>query len=178
MTLAFRYRQCFMTEPHKSLTLFYSWQSDLPANTNRGFIEKALQTAIEEIAQDHKIKITIYQDSRESANPEALSKVLGQIDHSAVFVADVTPVDKSRGHLLPNPNVMFELGYAMKSLGADRIIAVHNDFFGDTRFLPFDLGFQRQTTYNLSPEAELKSEERKPLAKQIASSLRTILSLT
>mgnify|MGYP001584062038 FL=1 len=37
--------------------VFYSWQSDLPNTSNRGFIEKALKKAVKEIADDESIDV-------------------------------------------------------------------------------------------------------------------------
>jgi hypothetical protein len=37
------------------VTIFYSWQSDLPNNTNRGFIERALEKAIASIGTEKRV---------------------------------------------------------------------------------------------------------------------------
>lgn len=38
----------------------------------------------------------------------------------------------------PNPNVMIELGYAIKSLGWDRIILLYDKDFGEIEEIPFE----------------------------------------
>jgi hypothetical protein len=38
----------------------------------------------------------------------------------------------------PNPNVLVELGYALKALGDERVIVVVNTAFGKEELLPFD----------------------------------------
>jgi hypothetical protein len=38
--------------PSNKLIVFYSWQSDTPANLNRSFVEKALGAAIERLHAD------------------------------------------------------------------------------------------------------------------------------
>ena len=38
-------------------TIFYSWQSDLPNNTHRGFIESAIEKAIKNIGKDENFEI-------------------------------------------------------------------------------------------------------------------------
>jgi hypothetical protein len=49
-------------------------------------------------------------------------------------VADVTIVGRGNGRPTPNPNVLIELGYALKSLGARRLILVQrSDTFKDSR---------------------------------------------
>jgi hypothetical protein len=39
------------------VTIFYSWQSDLPNNTNRSFIERALEKAIASIKAEGELVI-------------------------------------------------------------------------------------------------------------------------
>lgn len=43
-----------------SSTIFYSWQSDLPNKTNRGFIEDALEKAITQLKKD----VAVYEAER------------------------------------------------------------------------------------------------------------------
>src|ERR1043165_1253907 len=38
-------------------TIFYSWQSDLPNSTNRGFIEDCLERAMKELRADEDLKL-------------------------------------------------------------------------------------------------------------------------
>ena len=38
-------------------TIFYSWQSDLPNATNRGFIQKTLEKAAAAISSDESIDV-------------------------------------------------------------------------------------------------------------------------
>lgn len=42
--------------------IFYSWQADLPNNTNRGFIQGALEQAANAIAADLAIEPVIERD--------------------------------------------------------------------------------------------------------------------
>ncbi len=48
------------------LTIFYSWQSDLPDNTNRKLIRDALHLIIPELEND-RLKIFIDEATREEA---------------------------------------------------------------------------------------------------------------
>ena len=41
-------------------------------------------------------------------------------------MADITPVVKVGEKFIPNPNVMFELGYALSALGFERVILIYN----------------------------------------------------
>ena len=40
-----------------TFTVFYSWQSDLPNNTNRSFIEQALENAAKTIRENNVIQV-------------------------------------------------------------------------------------------------------------------------
>jgi hypothetical protein len=57
----------------------------------------------------------------------------------------VTPIAKTAaGKLVPNPNVMLELGHAMKAIGTDPIILVANSvYLGAPEGLPFDMRHRR-----------------------------------
>ncbi len=161
------------------MTVFYSWQSDIPANTNRGFIEKAVESAISEVNARRKLGLTLEQNTRETpAAPDVVENLLHKIDNALVFIADVTPVTKAGKNPIPDPNVMLELGYAIKALTADRIVTIHNDTFGDVRHLPFDLGLKQPLTYRVDPDGDDKAGHRKVLADQIASRIEAILSKT
>jgi len=86
-------------------------------------------------------------------------------------VADVSIVDGKN----PNPNVMFELGYAMNSLGSRHIVMVFNSAYGEPKNLPFDLGFKKQIIYKIKDQAEDKAQERNRLAGVIENALRIIV---
>lgn len=131
------------------LTIFYAWQSDRPGKTNRNLIKDALTKAIAElneeavITEDPRDEIEVDHDTRGvPGSPDISATILEKIDQAAVFVCDVTPIAERAGGTgaIPNPNVMLELGYAMKALDSKRIITVMNTAFGaEPRDLPFDI---------------------------------------
>jgi hypothetical protein len=160
---------------YKNLHVFYSWQSDIANNINRGFIQKAIQDAIEEINQEKKLEIFLDQDTRgECGSPDIVNTILRKIDNSDVFIADVSSISNNDKKSFPNPNVMFELGYAYKTLGDSRIIMVYNESSGDINNLPFDLGLKRQMVYKCSDSDE-KSKLREGLKTKIKSAIIGIL---
>ena len=114
--------------------VFYSWQSDLPNSTNRGFIEKALNNAAKAIRNDDSIKVelAIDRDTQDvPGSPDIPSAIVEKIEKSQIFVCDVSIINKrSKFRKTPNPNVLFELGYAIKTLGLERIVMVMNTAFG------------------------------------------------
>ncbi len=160
-------------------TIFYSWQSDLPNNLNRGFIEEALERAAKSIRNDDSIQIEPVID-RDTAgvpgSPDIASTIFSKINQAQIFVCDVSIINHDAStRLAPNPNVLIELGYAIKTLGAERIIMVMNTSFGAPDNLPFDLKMKRVITYNASQEQQSRSQERKELEAKLENGLRTIL---
>jgi hypothetical protein len=75
---------------------------------------------------------------------------------------------------MPNPNVLIELGYAVKTLGWNRIVCVFNMAFGRVEDLPFDLRQRRVRCYTL-PQGCDKAEQRKLLTGLLEADLRSIL---
>lgn len=162
-----------------SLIVFYSWQSDLPNSTNRGFIEKALENAIKTISNDENIVggLVIDRDTLGVPGaPDIANTIFNKIEQSHIFVCDVSIINSgSAFRPVPNPNVLIELGYAIKTLTADRIIMVFNTAFGDLNQLPFDLGLKRIITYEVAEAKEDKALLRKELERKIESGIRIIL---
>ena len=116
-------------------TIFYSWQSDLSNNTNRGFIESAIEKAVKYIGKDENFEIepSIDRDTKGAPGAPNISQtILKKIQACDVFIADISIVtgDKEKGYRLsPNPNVLIELGYAISILGWDKIILICNDSY-------------------------------------------------
>lgn len=162
-------------------TVFYSWQSDLPNATNRGFIHTALEAAAKTLREDGSVQVEPVVD-RDTAgvpgSPDISSTILGKIDQARVFLCDVSIINqgaKEGARLTPNPNVLLELGYALKALGQHRIIMVMNTAFGTIEQLPFDLRLKRVLTYTAPPESAERGEARKKLQGVLEYCLRDIL---
>ena len=132
--------------------VFYSWQSDLPNSTNRTVIEKCLKLAVTQLRSDADIYSSIREDltvdsdiQNTTGNRPIFDTIKEKIDEAAAYVADVSFVsslDKnSRTKGIPNPNVMIEYGYALKSLTCDKTILVMNTNYGEPPEieLPFNI---------------------------------------
>ncbi|NLI35182.1 MAG: hypothetical protein GX416_01510 [Bacteroidales bacterium] len=142
------------------LKIFYSWQSDLPNNTNRQFIMDCLEKAMKTIHQNN-LSISdwiIESDSRgESGTPELASTIFSKIDQSDIFIADISIINQGKDfRKICNPNVLIELGYASSKLGWDRILCVYNLAYGQIEDLPFDIRHRKPLTYNLDNKALVK----------------------
>jgi hypothetical protein len=161
----------------KDLRIFYSWQSDLPNNTNRSFIQTSIQDSIEELNSENNWGLFIDSDTRgECGSPDIVNTILKKIDNSDIVIADVSSIAKFDEKLLPNPNVLFELGYSIKAIGENRIIMVCNIFYGEVDKLPFDLGLKRQVIYSCNSDEQEKAKKREELKKSLKSKIRDIVN--
>ena len=154
--------------------IFYSWQSDLPNRTNRGFIEDCLKKAIKELhsSQSFEIELNLDRDTKdESGTPDIVETIFKKIEKTNIFVADISIINtNSEFRKTPNPNVLLELGYAAKTLGWNRVICIFNTAFGKFEDLPFDLKSRKPISYCLAEDdiAKPKDELSKQLSKSIS----------
>lgn len=169
-------------------TVFFSWQSDR-GNAEKNFIERALETAIKriskdlEIAEDPRDPIELDKDTQGvPGSPNIFDTIRKKIDTTAVFVADLTLVStRPKGEPSPNPNVLIEYGYALKSLSAARIIGVMNEAHGEPsrETLPFDLASYRfPIAYRLEEGAseEDRKAARERLSTVFEKAIRAVLA--
>lgn len=155
-------------------TIFYSWQSDLPNTTNRNFIGNAISCAVKDIKSEFVVELSIDKDtSGVVGTPEIVNTIFQKIKQSTIFIADISIINMNfNGRKTPNPNVLFELGYAFNALGFERIICVLNTDYGKIEDLPFDLRQKRIFQYSLSKSD--KKEENKKLSQAIKWSLEEL----
>src|ERR1700693_4033170 len=165
-------------------TIFFSWQSDTPTREGRNTIEKALEPAVKRISEDFIVEepfreLRVDKDTKDVPGlPPIFHTILEKIDRAAVFVPDLTFVSqRSNGDPSPNPNVLIEFGYALKSLTHVRIVAVMNTAHGQPArdSLPFDLALHRfPITYRLPDGApdEMRRSVREQLTKELEAALR------
>lgn len=168
------------------MNIFWSWQSDTPAVTGRDFVKSALADAVammvEELDLSEADRPTLDHDTKGVPGLAPIADtIFNKIDNAAIFVADITltgatPDGRKR---TPNPNVLIELGYALKALGPERIVLVANRADGfRPEDLPFDLRHRRgPITYDLGSgiKTDAKERTRQGLAKDLASALRSNL---
>lgn len=164
------------------MKVFWSWQSDTVQANNHYFVRDALKQALSEVADDLALDEAIRPElDHDTLNVPGLAAItetiFDKINVASVFVADLTYVGVSRDgkKMLPNPNVLIELGYAFKALGPEHIILVANSAYGaGPENLPFDLRHRRAPiTFNLS-EAARKDDrirEQRDLVKKLKPAL-------
>lgn len=150
--------------------IFFSWQSDIPEH--KSVLVKAIEQAI--------IDLDDWELEMAERNPEGADDIavviLDKINKSALFIGDVSIVgeyeiatsdeqalDKHQPRRKTiNPNVAYEVGYAMKALTPQRVILLAaRSTTPDTTSLPFDVRNRRTMIRDFS-EARIKS-----LAKEL-----------
>lgn len=132
----------------KTYSIFYSWQSDTK-DKSRSIIENALSIAKQELQENEGISIEIdHSTLGKSGMPSIDQTILRKIDNCDIFLCDLTPVveyqktesnGKNITKLVPNPNVLLELGYAMSAVGVDYIIPVAHKGKWLPSEMPFDI---------------------------------------
>ena len=139
------------------ITIFYSWQSDLPGNETRNIIQDGIKDAVRLLRDT--VDIEADRDTKgEYGSPDIANTIFSKIDDCDIFVADVSAVckyevtDKDgnvKTKYMPNPNVMLELGYATHVVGWDNVICVLNADYGAPEDMPFDIASRRLTPFSL-----------------------------
>lgn len=170
-------------------TIFFSWQIDRPNGGERHLIEQAIKDAIARIAADAMVEeavregLDVDRDTKGvGGTPPIIETIFSKIDRAAIFVPDLTFVcHRADGRLSPNPNVLIEYGWALKSRSHTRMMPVMNVFHGDpaTESMPFDMAHLRHPIkFNLPESAskEVRRATRDTLSKELEAALRVMIS--
>jgi hypothetical protein len=174
-----------------SITLFYSWQSDLPNKVNRNFIEDALERAIKRLGSDNTIQeamrdtdIVLDRDTKGvPGTPPIVDVIFNKIAQCDIFVPDVTFVGKSiMGRPIPNPNVLIEYGWALRCLSHTRMLPIMNTAYGEPSEtnMPFDMRHLRHPlTYCLKEDTtpEERGKVKEQLIKELEEAIKLMIPL-
>lgn len=167
------------------MKVFWSWQSDIAQRVCREFVRSALDEALQKLAAELNLEESdrpeLDHDTKgEAGMVDITATILRKIEAASVFVADVTSIAKTgQGKKVANPNVLIELGYALKAIGPGGIVLVANERYGGgPTDLPFDLRNRRgPITYKLDRQASDEELEaaRGPLIDSLVEALSAIL---
>jgi hypothetical protein len=121
--------------------IFFSWQSDNKPVRNK--IQKALKLAVEEIGKELEEASRPELDSDTQgtfSSEEIMDTIFKKIEGASIFIADATPIASTDEKLIPNPNVMAEIGYALKVMKPDTKLFVYvSDDPKAPDKMPFDI---------------------------------------
>ncbi len=164
---------------NKRIRIFYSWQSDSPPETNHNGIRNALRKAIRQLKPQYPdIDLILDEATRETSGAiNIASKIIEKLERADIVIADITSVTSPRAKRpCPNPNVSYELGYAVGQVGWDRVVLLFNTalakFPGD---LPFDFNQNRTSPYTLKVGAS--PADREKLVSLALVSIKAVLDL-
>lgn len=148
--------------------VFFSWQSDVPKNSE--LLRSFIKASIKKIVNEQNINVEYDEASRFVIGSQKVDEViLDKIKACDVFIADITPVSKIETNeggktsckLLPNPNVAFELGYAMHCLSMEQVLIALPTETPHGQ-LPFDFNHNRLIEFD---------EQTNPMDEEIDRSL-------
>lgn len=164
------------------ITIFYSWQSDLPGNETRNIIQDGIKDAVRLLRDT--VDIEADRDTKgEYGSPDIANTIFSKIDECDIFVADVSAVCKYEvtdkdGNIktkyMPNPNVMLELGYATHVVGWENVICVLNADYGAPEDMPFDIASRRLTPFSLK-DGSSKGDAKRFVKSVIQETVEHIL---
>lgn len=161
-----------------SFTVFFSWQSDVPKNSD--FLRSFIKSSIKKFETTQNVNVLYDEASRSVVGSQKVEEViLEKIRACDVFIADITPItrieteegEKNRIELLPNPNVAFELGYAMHCLPMEQVLMVLPTGISHGQ-LPFDFNHNRLIEFD-----ELTNPMDEEIEKSLAFCMKTRTSL-
>ncbi len=121
-------------------TIFYSWRSNNDAVTK--YIRKQIEKSINILSKDGIMLARDEATRSLSGSPDIVISLMSKIEKCSFYVCDITRIN---GEM--NPNVLIELGYAIKALGSDRILLIYSIMDNCKFELPFDIEHFR--TYKL-----------------------------
>lgn len=127
--------------------LFYSWQSD--NKEAKKTFQNALNSAVKQLKSEG-FSIEIVKGGGGDQFVSIEDSVRMRIQKCDIFVGDITPVGNVslKSKLLPNANVMYELGIATECMSADRILAVALAGDWKTEDMPFDFNHYSMILYH------------------------------
>lgn len=159
-------------------TIFYAWKSE-HEKLNRYFIKDAIERSAKVLGRELDLVEPPRVDEATAGVagwPDVIATILEKIEACDVFVADLTNIEPSRDRVTPNPNVIFELGYAFAKLDHASIVCIVNiAFFPAGKGLddmPFDIRGRRGGIQYSLLDGDDKARVRTHLVNELAGALR------
>lgn len=140
------------------MTLFYSWENNIPNQKN--MLEKNIRNALKRLKKDDVLDMDFDRDTKNKSGAVNIADtILKKISNCSIFIADVSFVKNNWfAKNIVNQNVLFELGYAVKKLGYEKIILIFNIERGKIEDLPFDIRQLRILSFSPKKQKELEND--------------------
>lgn len=180
--------------------IFFAYQSDIPSNLNKDFIQSAIEIAIKKLEKEGYQLTLDYGFRGTPGTPILIEEMLKKSKASDLVLVDLTFTSSKniffsrhskkltstslkvkkvkKDKYSSNPNVLLETGYAWSNKGYHRTLAIMNTAFGSPEDLSVDmLGFRWGITYDLDAQnySERKSK-RRILADDLYNAFKTSLN--
>ncbi len=141
-------------------SIFYSWQSDLPESDNKSYIGSCLSKALTKLKREDEFAVEYVVEratNNRTGTIDIAQTIFNKINSAKLLIADVSIINhRSRKYRkTPNPNILVELGYGVRTIGWENIICVFNTKYGSPEDLPFDIRNRRLLLYNSNDEKSL-----------------------
>lgn len=138
-------------------TIFFSWQSDLKGN--KKIIKDSLLAECQKQKEKNGYQLEIDEATRNlPGSPKIEDAILEKIASADIFVCDITPIASCGRKLMPNSNVIFELGFALHALGEKRVILLAKYGDWDVNYMPFDFNHRRIGMFSSAKDCNLEFE--------------------
>lgn len=138
-------------------TIFFSWQSDLKGN--KKIIKDSLLAECQKQKEKNGYQLEIDEATRNlPGSPKIEDAILEKIASADIFVCDITPIASCGRKLMPNNNVIFELGFALHALGEERVILLAKYGDWDVNDMPFDFNHRRIGMFSSAKDCNLEFE--------------------
>lgn len=138
-------------------TIFFSWQSDLKGN--KMIIKDSLLAECQKQKEKNGYQLEIDEATRNlPGSPKIEDAILEKIASADIFVCDITPIASCGRKLMPNSNVIFELGFALHALGEERVILLAKYGDWDVNDMPFDFNHRRIGMFSSAKDCNLEFE--------------------
>ena len=138
-----------MNNTTQTSKVFYSWSSDNP-NLNR--LRQAIRDAINNLNSSGRFKAMLEYDEatrNQPGSPNIVESLKGKILDASIFICDLslcyTAQNNKATKMSPNPNVVFEYGFATSVLGDKRCISFIDSSLPNNsiKMMPFDFAQNR-----------------------------------
>ena len=159
--------------------IFFSWQSDEKQARNK--LKSALEIAAKRLGDQlvEADRPDLDSDTQGTFGSEDIAEtIFKKIDEAAIFVGDVTPIASTENKLIPNPNVMTELGYALKSKGPNTRLfifcAAENI---EVNKMPFDIRGKSLYGFSLNDQPAKIADALTPILEGMLANVADALEL-